>query len=168
MKINQISFFNIGVSKKKQQDFYDVLKPGIAVLSGDYEYALIKFTNENDLSEIKIFNHNLDWWDLATNHLIKINKFKVNKKFLSGLLQCADQEDQDGLYEFANNKNKFVKFEKNSNNNSKNIDLFCIKQSIEDNFSFYDNYLIKDGKKINIKKIFGSFDKYESLIVYAN
>ena len=96
------------------------------------------------------------------------NKQITNKKYLSGLLQCADQEDQDGLFEFANNKKEYVRFERNIINNFKKIDLFCIKQSIEDEFYFEDNRLIKNSVKINIKDIFGSFDNYETLIVYTN
>lgn len=168
MNINQISFFNIGISKKKHQDFYDVLIPGVLILNSDDKYLFVEFIDEINFNKIKIFDYSSDWWNLAANYLMITNKHIANKKYLSGLLQCADQEDQDGLFEFANNKKEYVKFERNIINNFKKIDLFCIKQSIEDDFYFEGDRLIKNSIKINIKDIFGSFDNYETLIVYTN
>ena len=43
MIINQISFFNIGISKKKHQDFYDVLIPGVLILNSDDKYLFVEF-----------------------------------------------------------------------------------------------------------------------------
>jgi len=133
MKINQISFFNIGVSKKKNQDFYDVLKPGVLILNSDEKYLIIEFIDENYSNKIKILDYYSEWWELAANHLIKTNRYSINKKFLSGLIQCADQEDQDGLYEFANKKKGYVKFKRNLISLNKVILIYTFNNLIPNN-----------------------------------
>ena len=87
MNINQISFFNIGISKKKYQDFYDVLIPGVLILNSDDKYLFVEFIDEINFNKIKIFDYSSDWWNLAANYFMITNKQITNKKYLSGLLQ---------------------------------------------------------------------------------
>ena len=54
MKISRITYFNIGNSSEEGEDFFDVLKAGIAIFYGEEEIALVKFQELNKSYKLEI------------------------------------------------------------------------------------------------------------------
>jgi len=117
-----------------------------------------------------------DWSKEVAEFLIKKNKYETSTEFLSGLLMCADNEDEDGLYDFMQENGGEVVFESPNNEINSDIGIFVIKQIGEAQST--ENASIKtDGSSlfINDEKIelsqlsSGHFDIYQDpILVYAN
>jgi len=186
MKISKISFFNIGSSFQGGQDYYDVIKPdGLIILYSDECYFLGFYNNNNQSVDVKKMNYDAEWWKIAADHLISKHKFDTSQSFLSGLLQCADQQDQDGLYDHCQSEGGEVIFDSPSEPVNEEVGIFCINQYIEGEFEYMENKIkinnrstamesllgskIKISKdSIEIKDLFGSLDDLSSSLVYLN
>ena len=67
MKISRITYFNIGNSSEEGEDFFDVLKAGIAIFYGEEEIALVKFQELNKSYKLEIKSYDYEWWEEAAN-----------------------------------------------------------------------------------------------------
>ena len=169
MKINKISFFNIGSSSQGGQDYYDAIKPdGLIILYSDECYFLGFYNNNNQSVDIKKMNYDAEWWKIAADHLISKHKFDTSQSFLSGLLQCADQQDQDGLYDHCQSEGGEVIFDSPSEPVNEEVGIFCINQYIEGEFEYMENKIKISKDSIEIKDLFGSLDDLSSSLVYLN
>ena len=169
MKISKISFFNIGSSFHGGQDYYDAIKPdGLIILYSDECYFLGFYNNNNQSVDIKKMNYDAEWWKIAADHLISKHKFDTSQSFLSGLLQCADQQDQDGLYDHCQSEGGEVIFDSPSEPVNEEVGIFCINQYIEGEFEYKENKIKISKDSIEIKDLFGSLDDLSSSLVYLN
>jgi hypothetical protein len=169
MKISKISFFNIGSSFHGGQDYYDAIKPdGLIILYSDECYFLGFYNNNNQSVDIKKMNYDAEWWKIAADHLISKHKFDTSQSFLSGLLQCADQQDQDGLYDHCQSEGGEVIFDSPSEPVNEEAGIFCINQYIEGEFEYMENKIKISKDSIEIKDLFGSLDDLSSSLVYLN
>jgi len=169
MKINKISFFNIGSSSQGGQDYYDAIKSdGLIILYSDECYFLGFYNNNNQSVDIKKMNYDAEWWKIAADHLISKHKFDTSQSFLSGLLQCADQQDQDGLYDHCQSEGGEVIFDSPSEPVNEEVGIFCINQYIEGEFEYMENKIKISKDSIEIKDLFGSLDDLSSSLVYLN
>ena len=166
MKINQISFYNIGNSNEPGSDFFDVLKPGVSVFYGESSYVLIKYYFRKKNYDLIENNYDINWWDLCSDHIINSNDFIIQKDLLSGLLQASCEEDEDALYEFSKKNSLSVKFDTDVNQKLRNVGFFCIKQTDFGEYEYVNKKLFKQNKETNILDLFGIIDEYESLLVY--
>lgn len=104
----------------------------------------------------------------AADHLISKHKFDTSQSFLSGLLQCADQQDQDGLYDHCQSEGGEVIFDSPSEPVNEEVGIFCINQYIEGDFEYMENKIKINNNSIEIKNLFGSLDDLSSSLVYLN
>ena len=175
--ITNIAFYNTGNTFMNSvgEDYYDIITPGVAILSADNS-TYILFYDGDEVTKIDKKEEGLyDWSKEVAEFLIKKNKYETSKEFLSGLLMCADNEDEDGLYDFMQENGGEVVFDYPNNEINSDIGIFVIKQTGEPQYT--EDVLIKtDGLRLYIKdeKIelsqlsSGHFDSYQDpILVYA-
>ena len=175
--ITNIAFYNAGNTfiNSTGEDYYDIITPGVAILSAD-DSTYILYYNGSEVTKIEKKEEGLyDWSKEVAEFLIKKNKYETSTEFLSGLLMCADNEDEDGLYDFMQENGGEVVFDSPNNEINSDIGIFVIKQ-IGEAQSTEDVSIKTDGSKlfINDEKIelshlsSGHFDSYQDpILVYA-
>ena len=175
--ITNIAFYNTGNTfmNSTGEDYYDIISPGVAILSAD-DSTYILYYDKYKVTKIDKKKEGLyDWSKEVAEFLIKKNKYETSAEFLSGLLMCADNEDEDGLYDFMQESGGEVVFDSPNNEINSDIGIFVIKQTGEPQYT--EDVLIKtDGLRLYIKdeKIelrqlsSGHFDSYQDpILVYA-
>jgi hypothetical protein len=166
LKINKISFFNIGDSSQKGQDYFDVIKRGVCVLHGQTdECILVKYKNNNTVETERLSYLEQDYWDLAAKFIIAENKFKASYDLIKGLILCADSEDEDGLYDYMQDNGGEVIFD-SPTNDLENVGYFCIKQVTIDDFEYNNNKVIFKKKEMSLENLNGSLDDLSASLVY--
>ena len=175
--ITNIAFYNTGntFTNSAGEDYYDIITPGVAILSAD-DSTYILFYDGSEVSKIDKKKEGLyDWSKEVAEFLIKKNKYDTSTEFLSGLLMCADNEDEDGLYDFIQENGGEIVFDSPNNEINSDIGIFVIKQigeaqSTEDVSIKTDgsNLFIND-EKIELSQLSsGHFDSYQDpILVYA-
>ena len=175
--ITNIAFYNTGntFTNSTGDDYYDIITPGVAILSAD-DSTYILYYDGSEVTKIdKKEEGYYDWSKEVAEFLINKNKYETSKEFLSGLLMCADNEDEDGLYDFLQENGGEVVFDSPNNEINSDIGIFVIKQIVEAQ-STEDVSIQTDGSKlfINDEKIdlsrlsSGHFDIYQNpILVYA-
>jgi len=167
MKIFKISFFNVGNTAQGGNDYFDALKPGLILIYSDENYVLGFYDNNNQSVKIKKLNYDTEWWKIAADRLISKNKFDISLDFLSGLLQCADQQDQDGLYDHCQSENGKVTFGDPKESINKEVGVFCINQYIEGEFEYLENKVKINNENFELNDMFGNLDNLTSHLVYV-
>ena len=175
--ITNIAFYNTGntFTNSAGEDYYDIITPGVAILSADNS-TYILYYDRDEVTKIDKKEEDLyDWSKEVAKFLIKKNKYETSTEFLSGLLMCADNEDEDGLYDFMQENGGEVVFDSPNNEINSDIGIFVIKQTGEPQYT--EDVLIKtDGLRLYIKdeKIelrqlsSGHFDSYQDpILVYV-
>ena len=175
--ITNIAFYNTGntLTNSTGDDYYDIITPGVAILSAD-DSTYILYYDGSEVTKIDKKEEDLyDWSKEVAKFLIKKNKYETSTEFLSGLLMCADNEDEDGLYDFMQENGGEVVFDSPNNEINSDIGIFVIKQTGEPQYT--EDVLIKtDGLRLYIKdeKIelrqlsSGHFDSYQDpILVYV-
>ena len=175
--ITNIVFYNTGNTfmNSTGEDYYDIITPGVAILSAD-DSTYILYYDGSEVTKIDKKEEGFyDWSKEVADFLIKKNKYETSKEFLSGLLMCADNEDEDGLYDFMQENGGEVVFDSPNNEINSDIGIFVIKQTGEPQYT--EDVLIKtDGLRLYIKdeKIelsqlsSGHFDSYQDpILVYV-
>ena len=175
--ITNIVFYNTGNTfmNSTGEDYYDIITPGVAILSAD-DCTYILYYDGSEVTKIDKKEEDLyDWSKEVAKFLIKKNKYETSTEFLSGLLMCADNEDEDGLYDFMQENGGEVVFDSPNNEINSDIGIFVIKQTGEPQYT--EDVLIKtDGLRLYIKdeKIelrqlsSGHFDSYQDpILVYV-
>ncbi len=165
MKIYKISFFNIGNAFQGGNDYFDAIKPGLILLYSDKNYFL-GFYNNNQSVDIQKLNYDTEWWKIAADHLISKHNFDTSQSFLSGLIQCADEQDQDGLYEHCKSEGAEVVFGNPNESINEEVGIFCINQYIEGKFEYTENKIKINNNSFEIKDIFGNLDDLNANLVY--
>ena len=175
--ITNIAFYNTGNTfmNSTGEDYYDIITPGVAILSADNSTYILYYDRDEVTKIDKKEEGFYDWSKEVAEFLIKKNKYETSAKFLSGLLMCADNEDEDGLYDFMQENGGEVVFDYPNNEINSDIGIFVIKQ-IGEAQSTEDVSIKTDGSKlfINDEKIelsqlsSGHFDIYQDpILVYA-
>ena len=175
--ITNISFYNTGntFTNSAGEDYYDIITPGVAILSADNSTYILYYDRDEVTKIDKKEEGFYDWSKEVAEFLIKKNKYEISTEFLSGLLMCADNEDEDGLYDFMQENGGEVVFDSPNNEINSDIGIFVIKQ-IGEAQSTEDVLIKTDGSKlfINDEKIdlsqlsSGHFDSYQDpILVYA-
>mgnify|MGYP000318340611 CR=1 FL=1 len=165
MEINQICFFNIGFADKISDDYFDLLGTGVGVLYGENECVLIKYYKDKKATFEIIDYLKKDWWLSASDFIINENKYKVDIKLVEGLLQCAENEDEDGLYDYMQENQGQVVFD-DPKNETKEIGFYCIKQKTEDFFEFKKNKLFLNENELKIDDLAGLLDDLNFLMIF--
>ena len=175
--ITNIAFYNTGntLTNSTGDDYYDIITPGVAILSAD-DSTYILYYDGSEVTKIdKKEEGYYDWSKEVAEFLIKKNKYETSKEFLSGLLMCADNEDEDGLYDFIQENGGEVVFDSPNNEINSDIGIFIIKQ-IGEAQSTEEVTIKTDGSSlfINDETIklnqlsSGHFDIYQDpILVYA-
>ena len=175
--ITNIAFYNTGntFTNSAGEDYYDIITPGVAILSADNS-TYILFYDGSEVTKIDKQEEGFyDWSKEVAEFLIKKNKYETSTEFLSGLLMCADNEDEDGLYDFLQENGGEIVFDSPNNEINSDIGIFVIKQigeaqSTEDVSIKTDgsNLFIND-EKIELSQLSsGHFDSYQDpILVYA-
>ena len=175
--ITNIAFYNTGNTFMNSvgEDYYDIITPGVAILSADNS-TYILFYDGDEVTKIDKKEEGLyDWSKEVAEFLIKKNKYETSIEFLSGLLMCADNEDEDGLYDFMQENGGEVVFDSPNNEINSDIGIFVTKQ-IGEAQSTDDVSIKTDGSSlfINDETIelnqlsSGHFDIYQDpILVYA-
>ena len=175
--ITNIAFYNTGntFTNSAGEDYYDIITPGVAVLSADNSTYILYYDRDEVTKIDKKEEGFYDWSKEVAEFLIKKNKYETSAEFLSGLLMCADNEDEDGLYDFMQENGGEVVFDYPNNEINSDIGIFVIKQTGEPQYT--EDVLIKtDGLRLYIKdeKIelrqlsSGHFDSYQDpILVYV-
>ena len=175
--ITNIAFYNTGNTfmNSSGDDYYDIITPGVAILSAD-ESTYILYYDGSVVTKIDKKEEGFyDWSKEAAEFLIKKNKYETSTEFLSGLLMCADNEDEDGLYDFMQENGGEIVFDSPNNEINSDIGIFVIKQ-IGEAQSAEDVSIKTDGSSlfINDETIelnqlsSGHFDIYQDpILVYA-
>ena len=166
MKIFKISFFNVGNTALGGTNYFDAIKPGLILASSDEEY-LLGFYESNESLKIKKLNYDTEWWQFVAKHLISKNKFDTSPEFLTGLLQCSDQEDTDGLYDYCQSEGGKVIFADPHESIDGGVGFFCIKQYIDGDFEYLKDKIKINNKSYEPKDIFGKLDDLTSSLVYV-
>ncbi len=170
-KISEINFFYIGIQEKesKKFDYYDLIKPGAAVLFGEYKNYIIYYQiNKKTLRSTSFIEISIE-----EDLLSQITKFFLTKynlqevSLVEGLLKCSYEEDEDGLYEYCKEKGGRVFFK----NPNKLIDLdakiFLVKQTVKGDFNINEFNLFFDDKILSLKELnSGYFDLNNEQVVY--
>ena len=132
--INRISFFNLGDTflKSDGDDYYDIIKPGIAVMCGE-NHNYICYYDKSKVVKIQKMLLTDEWYESAGKYLIETRKIEIDSKFISGLLNCADNEDEDGLYEYLEEMEEQVVFTSPNNKIDAEIGIFIVKQHGDEN-----------------------------------
>ena len=175
--ITNIAFYNTGntFTNSTGDDYYDIIRPGIAILSAD-DSTYILYYDGSEVTKIdKKEEGYYDWSKEAAEFLIKKNKYETSKEFLSGLLMCADNEDEDGLYDFMQENGGEVVFDSPNNEINSDIGIFVIKQigeaqSTEDvSIKTDGSTLFINDETIELNQLSsGHFDIYQDpILVYA-
>ena len=176
--ITNIAFYNTGntFTNSTGEDYYDIITPGVAILSADNSTYILYYDGDEVTKIDKKEEGFYDWSKEVAEFLIKKNKYETSTEFLSGLLMCADNEDEDGLYDFMQENGGEVVFDSPNNEINSDTGIFVIKQIGEAQST--ENASIKtDGSSlfINDEKIelsqlsSGHFDIYQDpILVYAN
>ena len=150
--ITNIAFYNTGNTfmNSTGEDYYDIITPGVAILSAD-DSTYILYYDGSEVTKIDKKEEGFyDWSKEVAEFLIKKNKYETSKEFLSGLLMCADNEDEDGLYDFMQENGGEVVFDNPNNEINSDIGIFVIKQTGEPQYT--EDVLIKtDGLRLYIK-----------------
>ena len=175
--ITNIAFYNTGNTfmNSTGEDYYDIITPGVAILSAD-DCTYILYYDGSKVTKIDKKEEELyDWSKEVAKYLIKKNKYETSTEFLSGLLMCADNEDEDGLYDFMQENGGEVVFDSPNNEINSYIGIFVIKQTGETPYT--EDVLIKtDGlslyikdEKIELRQLSsGHFDSYQDpILVYV-
>ena len=174
--INRISFFNLGNTfvNSEGSDYYEIIHPGIAVMLGN-DNNFILYYSEGNVSKIETMDAIEDWYETVARYFIKKYNLETKAEFLSGLLACADNEDEDGLYDHMQETGGQVMFDSPNNEIDPNIGLFIVKQhgdaqtlgdaSMKTNGSkLYVNENVIDLNELSV----GHFDNYQDpLLIYA-
>tara|TARA_B100001057_G_scaffold388979_1_gene396597 strand:+ start:205 stop:696 length:492 start_codon:yes stop_codon:yes gene_type:complete len=157
------------------EDYYDIITPGVAILSAD-DSTYILYYNGSEVTKIEKKEEGLyDWSKEVAEFLIKKNKYETSAEFLSGLLMCADNEDEDGLYDFIQENGGEVVFDSPNNEINSDIGIFVTKQ-IGEAQSTEDVSIKTDGsslfisdEKIELSQLSsGHFDSYQDpVLVYV-
>ena len=174
--INRISFFNLGDTfvNNEGNDYYEIINPGIAVMLGD-DNNFILYYSEGSVNEIEKMSAIEDWYETVATYLIGKFNLETKSEFLSGLLACADNEDEDGLYDHMQETGGQVMFDTPNNEIDINIGLFIVKQH-GDAQTLGDVSMKTDGLKLHVNEnaidlkelSVGHFDNYqEPLLIYA-
>ena len=175
--ITNIAFYNTGNTfmNSTGEDYYDIITPGVAILSADDSTYILYYDGDEVTKIDKKEEGFYDWSKEVAEFLIKKNKYETSAEFLSGLLMCADNEDEDGLYDFMQENGGEVVFDSPNKGINSDIGIFVIKQtgeaqSTEDVLIKTDglNLFIKD-EKIQLSQLSsGHFDSYQDpILVYA-
>jgi hypothetical protein len=163
MEINKICFYNIGFSDKISDDYFDFLGRGVVILYGDDSCVSIKYLEDQKIDINKV---DYDWWEEASKFIVKENHYNKDKEFISSLLQCADEENEDSFYEYIKeNPNYKVMFE-NPKKETENIGYYCIKQTSEEFYEFNNNNLYYNKKKLKLEDLAGLVNDLDLLMVY--
>lgn len=175
--ITNIAFYNTGntFTNSTGEDYYDIITPGVAILSAD-DSTYILYYNGSEVTKIEKKEEGLyDWSKEVAEFLIKKNKYETSAEFLSGLLMCADNEDEDGLYDFIQENGGEVVFDSPNNEINSDIGIFVTKQ-IGEAQSTEDVSIKTDGsslfisdEKIELSQLSsGHFDSYQDpVLVYV-
>ena len=86
--ITNIAFYNTGNTfmNSTGEDYYDIITPGVAILSGD-DCTYILYYDGSEVAKIDKKEEDLyDWSKEVAKFLIKKNKYETSTEFLSGLL----------------------------------------------------------------------------------
>ena len=176
--ITNIAFYNTGNTfmNSTGEDYYDIITPGVAILSAD-DCTYILYYDGSKVTKIDKKEEELyDWSKEVAKYLIKKNKYETSTEFLSGLLMCADNEDEDGLYDFIQKNGGEVVFDSPNNEINSDIGIFVIKQigeaqSTKDVLIKTDgsSLFFNDDKFCNLSELsLGYFDIYQDpVLVYA-
>ena len=111
--ITNIAYYNTGntFTNSAGEDYYDIISPGVAILSADNSTYILYYDGDKVTKIDKKEEGFYDWSKEVAEFLIKKNKYETSKEFLSGLLMCADNEDEDGLYDFIQENGGEVVFD---------------------------------------------------------
>ena len=174
--INRISFFNLGNTfvNSEGNDYYEIINPGIAVMLGN-DNNFILYYSEGSVSKIETMSAIEEWYEAVATYFIEKYNLETKIEFLSGLLACADNEDEDGLYDHMQETGGQVMFDSPNNEIDPNIGLFIVKQH-GDAQTLGDASMKTEGSKLHINEnvidlkelSVGYFDNYqEPLLIYA-
>ena len=98
--IDRVSFFNIGnASDGEGTDFFDFLKPGVAILFGEDNNFICFYeigSANSKISKIEKIDAFDEWIPSVSNFLKKSYNLDYDI-LLQSLLKSADEEDEDGF-----------------------------------------------------------------------
>ena len=170
-KIFEINFFYIGIQEKesKKFDYYDLIKPGVAVLFGENKNYIIYY----QINKKTVQSTSFEEISIEEDLLSQITKFFLSKynlqevSLVEGLVKCSYEEDEDGLYDYCKEKGGRVFFKNPNTLIDLGANIFLIKQTVEGDFKINKFNLIFDDKILSLKEInSGYFDLNNEQVVY--
>ena len=168
-KIDRISFFNMGVNDKSGSDFFDTLKPGIVVLFGEEKNFIGEYDTKNDNSKIiniKTLDAFDDYVKLASEFFISNYGIK-DELLMESLVKSADEEDQDGFYEYLEKNKGEVIFGNPNDKINDEVKIYMVKQMAEGNFECDGEKILIDNSSHELKDLgSGYFDDNHEIVVY--
>ena len=173
--IYTISFLNIGrFEKSVGQDFFDQVKPGVAVLFGeDHNYICYYHTqiDNSDIEKIEKIDDFEEWIPLVSKFFK--NSYGIEDELLlESLIKSADEEDEDGCFEYIENNGGEVVFDNPNSIIQENLDIYIVKQQVScietgGKYSTNEKQFNIDGNMISLKELSsGFFDDNHEVVVY--
>ena len=168
--ILEIVFLALGFSVQGQgDDYYDLLRPGVAILLGENTNIIIYYRiNENFIETFTVekSSNEKDVKPNVSKYLNKINGIE-KKHLVYGLVTCALEQDSDGLYEYIKKHGGEVLFDNPNNQVDPSAEVFLVRQSIEGDFFVDETKLYFDGRVIDLDQItVGHFDIENENVIY--
>ena len=168
--IHEIVFLALGFSVQGQgDDYYDLLRPGVAILLGENSNIIIYYRiNENFIETFTVekSSNEKDVKPNVSKYLNKINGIE-KKHLVYGLVTCALEQDSDGLYEYIKKDGGEVLFDNPNNQVDPSAEVFLVRQSIEGDFFADETKLYFDECAIDLDKITaGHFDVENENVIY--
>tara|TARA_B110000003_G_C16423988_1_gene447369 strand:+ start:113 stop:640 length:528 start_codon:yes stop_codon:yes gene_type:complete len=169
--IYSISFFNIGRNDHHVgKDYFDLVKPGVAVLFGEnHNYICFYKTQKSDsnIEEIQKITTSEDWISLVSK-FFKKSISDQDELLIKCLIKSAEDEDEDGFFEFIEKNGGKVVFGNPNLIIQEDLDIYIVKQQTNSGkFSINEERINIDGYLVNLKELSsGLFDENHEIVVY--
>lgn len=169
-EIHKVMFLNVGeCDEHSGTDFFDHLFPGLAVLYLEGKVLLCHYPqkrNQTDIERIDTIQNLVTWKDAAAQ-IFSAQVKSADQKYLRSLIECIEDEDEDGLYEHLQQHGGEVVFENPNAEVESCVTTFIVKQEAHGDFSTDGNEFRYGGEKIPLVELnSGLFDGNNELAAF--
>lgn len=167
--IDRISFFNIGQVKEiDESDYFDNLMPGVAVLFGEENNFICLYqtdTQHPKVEKVQKVDAFDDWESIVS--LFFVENYNVGEALAHSLIKSADEEDEDGFYEYLENHGGEVVFDNPNDTISEKIEFFMVKQMQEGEFETNGSFISIGSDQVQLTDLSsGDFSENHEVVVF--